>query len=64
MRCYFIRDGHIAAVKVFPEGTSDEVAVEEGRKLYDQIKDEHKYEGFEVWKEARHVYRWPPVKPG
>lgn len=60
MRCYFMRNGHIAGVEVLPEGVSDETAIDMAREFFDLQKDEGRsFEGFEVWHEARHVYRWP-----
>ena len=56
MRCYFMRDGHIAAVEVLdPPPSSDKEAVERSKELFRQRAD--KFETFEVWDRARVVYQ-------
>ena len=57
MRCYFVRDGHIAAVELL-DVKSDEEAVEKCRGLFEERKS--KYEGFEVWDRARKIADGPP----
>jgi hypothetical protein len=39
MRCYFMKNGHIAAVEELP-GLSDEEAVEKSREMFETRKDE------------------------
>ena len=57
MRCYFMRDGHIAAVELL-DVKSDEEAVEKSRALFEERKS--KFEGFEVWDHARKIAHGPP----
>jgi hypothetical protein len=59
MRCYFIRNGHIAAVEVLP-GLTYEEAVVKARKLFSERK--RLYEGFEVWDRTRFLMRYPPAE--
>jgi len=56
VRCYFMRDGHIAAVELLTD-TSDVAAIAQALELF--AKREGKYAGFEVWDRARFVYRFP-----
>jgi hypothetical protein len=56
MRCYFIRDGHFSAVEVLA-ATSDADAIKQAEALYQQ-RTGH-ITGFELWDEARFVYRHP-----
>jgi hypothetical protein len=59
VRCYFLKQGHIAAVEpVF--GLSDDEAVEKCREMFAARKDEAQYEGFEVWDLARMIIQCPP----
>ena len=57
MRCYFMRDGHIAAVELL-DVKSDEEAVEKCRALFEERKS--KFEGFEVWDRTRKIAHGPP----
>jgi hypothetical protein len=57
LRCYFMRDGHIAAVELL-DVKSDEEAVEKCKALFEERKP--KFEGFEVWDCARKIARGPP----
>ena len=57
MRCYFMRDGHIAAVELL-DVNSDEEAVEKCKALFEKWKS--KYDGFEVWDRARKIAHGPP----
>jgi hypothetical protein len=63
MRCYFMRDGHIAGVEEMPSLT-DEEAVQKARSLFAARKDKFKFDGFEVWELARVVIQEPPTAPG
>lgn len=56
MRCYFMRDGHIAAVEVLVD-VSDAAAIAQAQALFAERRE--KYGGFEVWDRARFVYRFP-----
>jgi hypothetical protein len=55
MRCYFLRDGHIAGVEVLPPGISDEDAIARAHTL--SAKRKGSFDGFEVWERARFVFR-------
>ena len=57
VRCYLMRDGHIAAVELL-DVKSDEEAVEKCRALFEERKS--KFEGFEVWDHARKIAHGPP----
>jgi hypothetical protein len=59
LRCFFLKQGHIAAVEILP-GLSQEQAVDKSRELFAARKDQGQYEGFEVWEEARMVIQYPP----
>ena len=61
MRCYFMRDGHIAAVKMLTVGISDAEAIETSKALFHEREATGFYDGFEVWDQARHLYRYPPL---
>jgi hypothetical protein len=58
MRCYFLRDGHIAGVEVLPLGLSDEDAIAKAHAV--AAKRKGSFEGFEVWDRARFVFRGAP----
>jgi hypothetical protein len=60
VRCYFMRDGHIAAVDLVPD-TSDAAAIEQAQERFTRRQD--KFTGFEVWDRARVVHRQPPPAP-
>jgi hypothetical protein len=62
MRCYFMRDGHIAGVEELPD-LSDEEAVVKGRQLFEARKAQFSYDGFEVWKLAQVLIQYTPVAP-
>ena len=57
MRCYFMRDGHIASVELL-DVKSDEEAVEKCRALFEERKA--KFDGFEVWDRTRKIAHGPP----
>ena len=60
MRCYFLREGHIAAVEELT-GLSDQEAVAKAHLLY--LEHKSIYQGFEVWDRTRLVIRHPdPAK--
>lgn len=64
MRCYFMKDGHIALVETLTE-TTDEALIAEARQLYESTGKPRGAEGFEVWDRGRFIYRFPeiPVQP-
>ena len=58
MRCYFMKNGHIAAVEVLEEGIEDGAAIKVGGVLFlARIRDG--FEGFEIWDRERVVFRYP-----
>jgi hypothetical protein len=59
MRCYFIRNGRIAAVEELP-GLEDEEAVVQANSLY--LDRKRLYDGFEVWDRTRFLIRYPEVE--
>jgi hypothetical protein len=61
MRCYFMRDGHIASVE-FLESTTDRERVVEAEALFNIKARDAGCDGFEVWDGPRFVYRYPPDK--
>jgi hypothetical protein len=56
-----MRDGHIAGVEELP-GLSDEEAVERGRLLFEARRAQFAFDGFEVWKLAKVLFQYPPLK--
>jgi hypothetical protein len=54
MRCYFIRDGQIDAVKELP-GLSDQEAIGAARTIFEEIGES--CDSVEVWDCTRKVYR-------
>jgi len=59
MRCYFLRDGHIAGVEILPAGISDEEAIAKAHSA--ALKRKGLFESLEVWERGRFVYRAPIV---
>ena len=61
MRCYFLRDGHIAGVEIAatpaPPGFSDRDAIARAHILSSKRKGP--LDGFEVWDSGRAVLRHP-----
>jgi hypothetical protein len=57
MRCYFMKDGHIAGVE-FLTAANDEALVAQAKKFFEK-KRKDGAEGFEVWDGPRFVYRYP-----
>jgi hypothetical protein len=55
MRAYFLKDGRIREVATLPD-VSDEEAIKQARALFEN-NAAAKYDGFEVWKGARHIHR-------
>lgn len=58
MRCYFMRDGHIAAVELL-KALTDEDRIAEARELFNANGKPRGADGFEVWDGPRFVYRFP-----
>jgi len=58
MRCFFMRNGHIAGVEELPTDLDDAAAVRMARELFGREKAKGAYDGFEVWRLARFIYRW------
>ncbi len=56
MRCYFIREGHIADVEMLT-GLSDQDAIAKAHMLFSARG--RQFDGFEVWDRARVVMRYP-----
>jgi hypothetical protein len=56
MRCYLMRNGHIASVEEFP-GLSDEDATAKAHLLFSKLKDS--FESFELWDRSRVIMRYP-----
>jgi hypothetical protein len=56
MRCYFLREGHIAAVEMLT-GLSDHDAVAKAHMLFSERGN--RFDGFEVLDHARVVIRHP-----
>ena len=52
MRCYFMRNGHIAGVEALYV-KSDEEALEKAKALFEERKA--LFDGFEVWDRTRKV---------
>jgi hypothetical protein len=57
MRCYFLRNGHIAGVEILPPELSDKDAIARAHAL--SAKRKGPFDGFEVWDRARFVFRHP-----
>jgi len=53
MRCYFIRNGHVAGLRELPD-LSDQEAIEHSKLLFKEQPGA--YDTFEVWEQARVVY--------
>jgi hypothetical protein len=58
MRCYFIKDGHIAGVELLNQ-TTDDARIAEARELFALKGLPRGAEGFEVWDRNRFIYRYP-----
>ncbi len=59
MRCYFMRKGNIVGVEILPDDISDADAVERAKQLFEEQRQQGRYEGFELWDRARFIHRWP-----
>jgi hypothetical protein len=54
MRCYFLRDEHLAGVEMVPVGSSDEDAIARAHTLSSKRKGP--FDSLEVWDRARFVH--------
>jgi hypothetical protein len=61
MRCFFLRNGHIAGVEML-SGLSDQEATAKAQKLF--LDRRGQFEGFEVWDRTRVVFRHPDPDSG
>ena len=58
MRCYLMRNGHIAAVELLDPVTDDSEAIKQGSaRFLDRVREG--FEGFEIWERDRIVFRYP-----
>lgn len=57
MRCYFLRKGHIEGYVPLHEGL-DQDMIEEGKASFERAYSD-RYDGFEVWRKDRCLYRSP-----
>jgi hypothetical protein len=62
MRCYFMKDGHIAGVEYLTQ-TNDEGRVSEARQIFNAKGKPRGADGFEVWDGPRFIYRYPENEP-
>ena len=62
MRCYFMKQGHIAGVE-FMHSKTDEACIAEAREAYKLNGEPRGAEGFEVWDGPRFLYRYPHAPP-
>lgn len=58
MRCYFMRNGHIASVEILEGVTDDAAAIKLGSASFLKRLREG-FEGFEIWERDRIVFRYP-----
>jgi len=58
MRCYFVKGGRITAVELLSQ-TTDDGLIAEARELFEMQGQPRGAEGFEVWDDARFIYRYP-----
>jgi hypothetical protein len=58
MRCYFMRNGHIASVEILEGVSDDAAAIKLGSASFlKRLRDG--FEGFEIWERERMVFRYP-----
>ena len=64
VRCYFMKDGHIAGVE-YLTATEDQARIDEARKLFEATGRTRGADGFEVWDGPRFISRYPelPLQP-
>lgn len=55
MRCFFIRDGHVAGVEILRPG-DDEDLIKQGWAVFNAHPKKASFQGFQVWDLARRVY--------
>ena len=58
MRCYFMRNGHIASVEILDGITDDISAIKLGSSAFLKRLGE-RFDGFEIWERDRMVFRYP-----
>lgn len=58
MRCYLMKNDHIAAVEILAPGP-DESLIQEARTHFERREKEEKFDRFEVWDGRRYLYAWP-----
>ena len=58
MRCYFVKGGRITATELLSR-TNDEDLIAEARELFVMKGLPRGADGFEVWNQARFIYRYP-----
>lgn len=58
MRCYLIRKGRIENVAVLQDG-DDNAVIAEASAVFEAKKEAFGVESFEVWDQARFIYRDP-----
>lgn len=59
MRCFFMADGHIASVEMLDPAKGDEGCIRQAQTLFEGRAQKFKADGFEIWDEARLVFRYP-----
>lgn len=59
MRCYLMRNGHIASVE-FLIPAPDEALIEQGKAHFRRLAADTSVDGFEIWDGARKVHVYPP----
>ena len=58
MRCYFVKGGRITAIELLSQ-TTDDGLIAQARELFVMKGVPRGAEGFEVWDQARFIYRYP-----
>ena len=57
MRCYFMRDGHIASVELLDQLSDEQAIAAAGQRFLVRVREG--FDGFEVWDRERRVFRYP-----
>jgi hypothetical protein len=60
--CYFLRDGHIAGVRMLPSGLPDEDEIAKAHLLFSERKA--RFDAFEIWHCGRVVFSYPDRAAG
>ena len=58
MRCYFMKAGHILAVRLLSQD-DDEGRIRQAKELFEMAGKRLDADGFEVWDGPRFVFRFP-----